>query len=87
LVRRWRAPRYFGRRNHEVNLEDVEEDGATPVPHVEGATYDAEAVAGGNCAGGPSPWRTWLTCEEEFETLGAPHGYVFGPWAGSSRGD
>ena len=41
---------------------------------------DSYAVLGGttmNCAGGQTPWGSWISCEETFDDGDRPHGYAF----------
>ena len=39
--------------------------------------YDSISGTIRNCAGGPTPWDSWLTCEETTQFTTVPHGYVF----------
>ena len=80
-------------RNHERGAGIAFATGMTYNPSAGGGTttlvFDPDAgqvvssyasLAGTirNCAGGPTPWGTWLSCEETTDTVaGMPHGYVF----------
>ena len=77
-------------RNHETggagtfgdNAYDDHMGGTTtvmfdPTTGTELATHASVTGLIRPCGGGPTPWGTWLACEETRATTAKPHGYVF----------
>jgi secreted PhoX family phosphatase len=78
-------------RNHELSggqpfssaIYDVAAGGGTTTLIFNGRDgslvedYGSLAGTSTNCAGGPTPWDSWMTCEETTRFTTVPHGYVF----------
>ncbi|MEO2105241.1 MAG: alkaline phosphatase PhoX [Actinomycetota bacterium] len=78
-------------RNHETsggspfgaNAYDTHLGGTTTVvfdPEGDGVELSTHPSVTGlirPCGGGPTPWGSWLACEETTATTDKPHGYVF----------